>query len=178
MASKRPFSILRILRLVALAATFWGGFHLVSAIQFYNSSFSARGIILDWAPSDEAFSSGRTPIIAFTDFRENKLLKSPQSAAGTEHNKLGQSILIMYNPSHPDVFRIDTAMGMWASSVISLLYGLVPFLLLSFIIATTSKRPKKRPRAKQRKSTLNVSHLVDHSQNMTDTDKPVVRRMR
>ncbi|MBL1434588.1 MAG: DUF3592 domain-containing protein [Rhodobacteraceae bacterium] len=178
MARKRPFSILRALRLFALVATFLGSSHLASTILFYNSSFATQGIILDWASSDEAAASGRTPIIAFIDFRDRKRLAAPQSAAGTENEQLGHKIQIRYNPDNPDIFRIDTPMGMWGSGIMSVLYGLVPFLLLSFLISSTNKRPTKRPRVQQRKSTLNVSHLVDHSQSMTETDRPVVRRMR
>ncbi len=178
MASKRPSSILRVLRLIALVATFLGSTNLIATILFYNSSYSAQGIILDWAPSDEAFSTGRTPIIAFIDYRGHKQLAAPQSAAGTANVLMGRKIQIRYNPDNPEFFRIDSPMGMWATGVISLLYGLVPFLLLSLLISATSRKAPRRKHAAQRKSTLGVKHLVDHTQNMTATDKPVVRRMR
>ncbi len=178
MATKRPSSILRILRLIALVAAVLGSTNLVATVLFYNSSFPAQGIILEWAPSDEAFSTGRTPVIAFVDYRNQKQFAAPQSAAGTVNDRMGRKILIRYNPDNPEIFRIDTLMGMWATGVLGLLYGLVPFLLLSFLIAATNKKAPGRKRAAKRKSTLGVKHLVNHTQNMTDTDKPVVRRMR
>ena len=178
MATKRPPSILRTLRMIALAATVLGSTKLVSTILFYNSSFSAQGIILDWAPSDEAFSTGRTPVIAFVDYRNQKQFAAPQSAAGTGGDRMGRKIPIRYDPDHPEIFRIDTPMGMWATGVINLLYGLVPFLLLSLLMAATGKKSPKRKRTPTRKSTVKVEHILDHSQKQKDSDKPVVRRMR
>ena len=178
MARKRPFSILRTLRFVALVATLLNSVGLVSTVLFYNSSIPAQGIILEWAPSDEAFSTGRTPVIAFIDHRNQKHLLAPQSAAGTANDRMARKIPIRYNPDNPAIFRIDTLMGMWATGVISLLYGLVPLVLLSLLIAATGKKAPGRKHMRKRKSTLGVKHLVDHAQNITATDKPVVRRMR
>jgi len=178
MATKRPTSLLRILRMLALVATILAGFKLVNAVIAYNASFPAQGIVLDFAQTDEAFAPDRTPIIAFIDYRNQKLFGTPESALGSSAALLGQKIPIRYIRDNPNSFRLDTVLGMWGSGVITLLYGLVPFLILNFITAPTSKRKPARPRARQRKSTLNVSHLVDHTQSTTDTDRPVVRRMR
>lgn len=178
MATKRPSSILRVLRLIALAATFLGSTNLVSTVVFYNSSFPTQGIILDFAQTDEAFSSGRTPIIAFTDYQNQKHFATPLSAVGSAYYILGQKRPIRYVRDSPEVFRIDTLIGMWGSGVIGLLYGLVPFVLLSVLISANRKGAPTRKSARKRQSTLGVKHLVDHTQSLNDTDKPVVRRMR
>ncbi|NOR63854.1 MAG: hypothetical protein GQ535_15365 [Rhodobacteraceae bacterium] len=177
MATKRPSFVLRSLRLLAFAATLLGGYKLVSTAIFKDASFFAQGIILDFEPTEEAFAPARTPLIAFIDFADQKQLATPESALGTEAAYLGQKVVIRYSPDNPRILRLDTFLGMWGSGVASLLFGLIPFLFFHTRIAKASKRTPARKSAK-RKSTLNVSHLVDHTQNMTDTDKPVVRRMR
>lgn len=176
MATKRPSSVLRTLRLIALVATVLGSFKLVSTVMFLNTAFPAQGIILDYAQADEAFAPDRTPIIAFIDYRDQKLFGTPESALGTSATFLGQKVPILYQPDNSQNFRLDTLIGMWGSSVISLLYGLVPFLLLNTF--TGAANTSTRQRTRKRKSTLGVKHLVDHTQSLSDTDKPVVRRMR
>lgn len=178
MATKRPFSILRFLRLIALLATFLSSTALISTALFYQSSIPARGIILDWAPSDEAFSTGRTPVIAFVDFQNRKQFSAPQSAAGTGADRMGREIPIRYSPDNPAIFRIDTLMGMWATGIIQLLYGLVPFLLLSLLIAATASKTPKRKRVARRTNAIKGMQPAEKRPTPSSTDKPVIRRMR
>ncbi|HIP24482.1 MAG TPA: hypothetical protein EYG79_12955 [Rhodobacteraceae bacterium] len=175
MATKRPSSLLRTLRLIALVATLPGSFKLVSTVIFLNNAFPAQGIILDYAQADEAFAPDSTPIIAFINYRDQKVFGTPQSALGTSATFLGQKVPILYQPDNAQNFRLDTLMGLWGSSVISLLYGLLPFLLFNTLIGASNEGARTRTR---RKSTLGVKHLLDHTQNLSDTDRPVVRRMR
>ena len=163
---------------MAFAATLLGGYKLVGTVMDYNDSIPTQGIVLDFAPTNEAFAPDRTPIVAFIDYRDEKLFDTPESALGATASVRGLKIAIRYNRDNPESFRLDTVLGMWGSGVLGVLYGLVPYLFLTVFMASSSKSKLPHPRAKKRESTLNVSHLVDHTQSLTDTDKPVVRRMR
>lgn len=178
MATRHTSQTLRILRFLAFAATLLGGYHLVSTALVFNKSFSAQGIVLDFAPTNEAFAPDRTPIIGFVDYRNEKWFGAPESALGSSDAIIGQEIAIRYSPEAPEAFRLDTVLGLWGSGVRAVLYGLVPYLFMTIFMASPGKSKPSRPPSKKRESTLNVSHMVDHSQITNDTDKPVVRRMR
>lgn len=177
MATKRPPSLLRTLRFIAFAATLLGSGTLVSTILFYNTSLPARGIILDFAPNDERFSPETTPIIAFIDFRNQKQLAAPVSALGTEALFLGQKTPIRYDSNRPEVFRMDTLLGLWGSGVIRILYGLIPFLILSVLIGKQAPARPQRQATSSRSSTLKPLHLIRHK-NTPISNNSVVRRMR
>lgn len=177
MATKRPPSLLRTLRLIAFAATLLSSGTLVSTILFYNVSFPTSGIILDFAPNDERFSPETTPIIAFIDFRNQKQLAAPDSALGTEGLFLGQKVPIRYDSNRPEVFRLDTLLGIWGSGVIRILYGLIPFLILSVLIRKRAPARAQRQATSPRSSTLKPLHLIRHK-NTPTSDNGVVRRMR
>ena len=177
MAKKRPPSLLGTLRFIAFAATLLGSGTLVSTILFYNSSLPASGIILDFAPNRERFSPETTPIIAYIDYRNQKRLGAPISALGTVGVLLGQKAALRYDANRPEVFRIDTLLGMWGAGVIRILYGLVPFLVLGMLAGRRAPARVQKPAASPRSSTLKPQHLIRHKSAPT-SDSGVVRRMR
>ncbi len=178
MATKRPPSLLRTLRLIALAVALLGIGKLVSTVLFSNNAYYANGIILDFAPTDEFFSPKTTPIIAFVDFRDQKQLAAPESALGTENLFLGQKVLIRYDPNTPKILRIDTPIGLWGTGVIRILFGLVPFVILSLVISAQGKRaPARQPRMAARSQSIKPTHLIRHK-GAAPVEAGVVRRMR
>jgi len=178
MAHKRPHSLLSMLRFIAFAATLLGSYKLVSTALFFNSSLQTQGIVIDFALNDELFGPNKTPLIAYIDFSNRKHISTPESALGSEYLFLGQKVPIRYNGSDPSIVRIDTFLGMWGTGGINILFGLVPLIALSFLGGGAPARSPAKRRSGPRKSTLKVKHLVNHTTNVAESDRPVVRRMR
>ncbi len=177
MATNPPSSLLSTLRLIALAATLLGSGSLISSFLFYKNALLTGGIVLEFAPNDAAFQPDITPIVAFADYQKQKFIASPDSAFGADNMLLGQRLRIKYDPVNPANFRLDTPLGMWGRGVIRLLYGLVPFLVLSFILAGKSKRAPVQPRPSARSQSIKPAHLIRHK-NTPPAQSGVVRRMR
>ncbi len=151
----------------------------MSSVLFYNTALFTRGNILDFAPNDAFLSPDHTPIIAFVDFRGQKQLGTPESALGMGDAFAGQEVTIGYNPDNPRVFRVYAPLSFWGPGVLALLYGLVPFLGLSFLIAVTKQAPRIRAASGARAKDFAVKpiHLMRHKVP-EDTSAPAVRRMR
>lgn len=178
MATKRPPSLLRTLRLIALAVTLFGISNVASAVFFNNNTFSTQAIVLEFAPNDTFFGPGRTPVMAFVDFRNNKRISSPLSALGTGDLQLGQKRDIRYDSFDPNVFRLDTPLGMWGDSALRLLMGLIPLIFLSISIASSGKKAPARAAWQPKKGSIKPVHLIRHTGDSINSDTPAVRRMR
>jgi len=177
MAINPPSSLLSTLRLVALAATLLGSGPFISSLLFYKNALLTDGIVLEFAPNDAAFEPDITPVVAFVDYQKQKFIAAPDSAFGADNMFLGQRLRIKYDPVNPANFRLDTPLGMWGRGVIRLLYGLVPFLVLSFLLAGKSKRAPVQPRPSTRNQSIKPEHLIRHK-NALPSESGVVRRMR
>ncbi len=136
---KRPRSALHTFRLVALAATLLCSIPLVNSALFYKTALLNRGTVLDFAPNSGFLQPATTPIMAFTDYQHQKHTASPQSALGIGEIARGDTRRIRYDPVNPDNFRLDTPLGMWGASLLTLLYGLLPLLLINAKISAQSK---------------------------------------
>ncbi len=176
MATKRPPSLLRTLRFIALAATLLGSGPLVSSLFFYQTALLTGGIVLDFAPNDALFEPNTTPVLAFVDYQKQKIIATPYSALGADNVLRGDRLRIKYDPVTPENFRLDTPLGMWGASVLKLLYGLVPLIVLSRMIAAKDTPRRKVARAK-RSHSITAEHLIKHN-NIPPADTPAVRRMR
>lgn len=140
MLIQRPRSSLHTLRLVALAATLLFSIPLVNSALFYKTALLNSGTVLDFAPNSGLLQPETTPIMAFTDYQHQKHTASPQSALGIGEIARGDTRRIRYDPVNPDNFRLDTPLGMWGASLLTLLYGLLPLLLINARISAENKR--------------------------------------
>ncbi len=149
---QRPRSSLYALRLIALAATLLFSIPLVNSALFYQTALLNRGTVLDFAPNSGFLQPATTPVMAFTDYLHQKHTASPQSALGIGEIARGDTRRIRYDPVNPDNFRLDTPLGMWGASLLTLLFGLLPLLLLSATISARNKRGSapKGPISRQR----------------------------
>jgi hypothetical protein len=141
---QRPRSPLHILRFVALAATLLCSIPLVNSALFYKVALLNRGTVLDFAPNSGFLQPETTPVMAFTDYLKQKHTASPQSALGIGDIARGDTRRIRYDPVNPDNFRLDTPLGMWGASLLTLLYGLLPLLLIHALLSAQNKRPDRR----------------------------------
>ncbi len=177
MAKNSPSSLLSTLRLIALAATLLASGPLISSLLFYKNALLTGGIVLEFAPNDAIFEPDTTPVIAFVDYRRQKYIAVPDSAFGADNVLLGQRLRLKYDPVNPENFRLDTPLGMWGRSVIRLLYGLVPFLILSVLLAGKGKRAPVQAPPRTRSQSIKPEHLIRHK-NAPPRESGVVRRMR
>lgn len=136
----RPRSMLHFLRQLALVATLLCTFPLVTSGLFYQTALLNEGTVLDFAPNSGAFQPESTPVLAFTDYMHQKHIATPQSALGAGAVQRGDVLRLRYDPENPENFRLDTPLGMWGVSVIILLCGLLPFLLLHLLVSAQRQR--------------------------------------
>jgi len=177
MAQNPPSSLLATLRLIALAATFLGSGPFIASLLFYQNALLTDGIVLEFAPNNAVFEPDITPVIAYVDYRRQKFIAAPDSAFGADNMFLGQRLRLKYDPATPENFRLDTPLGMWGRGIIRLLYGLVPFLILSFLLASKSKRASVQAPASTRSQSIKPQHLMRHK-TAAPRESGVVRRMR
>ncbi len=140
MAIKRAPSLLPTFRLIALVVAVLCSFPLITSALFYKNALLNRGTVLNFAPHSGFLQSETAPLMGFTDYQHQKHVASPQSTLGIGEIVRGDSRRIRYDPVDPENFRLDTPLGMWGVSVIILLCGLLPFLLLHTLVSAQGRR--------------------------------------